>query len=50
MNQITLHGKLGKDPETSFTQDGKQVTKFSMATDNGKDSITKQGTKASEKE
>ena len=37
MNQIILHGLLGKDPETSFTQGGKQVTKFTMATDNGKD-------------
>ena len=37
MNQIVLHGLLGKDPETSFTKGGKQVTKFTMATDNGKD-------------
>jgi len=37
MNQIILHGRLGKDPETRFTADGKPVTKFTMATDNGKD-------------
>ena len=37
MNKIFLHGKLGKDPELSYTQNGDAVCKFSMATDNGKD-------------
>jgi len=37
MNQIMLHGRIGKDPEISYNQDGKPVTKFTMATDNGKD-------------
>lgn len=32
MNQITLTGNLGRDPEMSYTPAGKAVTKFSVAT------------------
>jgi len=31
MNNIVLTGNLGNDPETIFTQDGMQVTTFSIA-------------------
>lgn len=30
LNSITLAGRLGKDPETKFTQDGKAITNFSL--------------------
>ena len=32
MNFIQIAGRLGKDPETRFTADGKKVTSFSVAT------------------
>lgn len=35
LNQITLIGRLGKAPEMSYSQGGKAVTKFSVATDDG---------------
>lgn len=35
LNQITLIGRLGKPPEMRYSQDGKAITKFSMATDDG---------------
>lgn len=36
-NQWTGAGRLGKDPEMSYTPNGKAVTKFSIAVDQGKD-------------
>jgi single-strand DNA-binding protein len=36
-NQVTFIGRLGKDPEMSYTQTGKPVTRFSLAVDQGKD-------------
>jgi single-strand DNA-binding protein len=36
-NQVTFIGRLGKDPDMSYTPTGKPVTKFSMAVDQGKD-------------
>jgi single-strand DNA-binding protein len=36
-NQVTFIGRLGKDPEMSYTPTGKPVTKFSLAVDQGKD-------------
>lgn len=36
-NQVTFIGRLGKDPEMSYTPNGKAVTKFSIAVDQGKD-------------
>ena len=32
MNKAILIGKLGKDPETRYTQDGTMITSFSIAT------------------
>lgn len=32
--KVMLVGRLGQDPETSFLEDGTQVTNFSLATDN----------------
>ena len=32
VNSATLIGNLGKDPDSKFTQSGKQVVTFSMAT------------------
>lgn len=32
MNIVTIAGRLGKDPETRFTQGGQKVTSFSVAT------------------
>jgi single-strand DNA-binding protein len=32
MNQVTLLGRLGKDPEVAYTQGGTAVCKFSLAT------------------
>jgi single-strand DNA-binding protein len=32
--EITIIGRLGKDPESRFTPAGQQVTSFSVATDN----------------
>lgn len=31
MNQLTIIGRMGKDPEISSTQSGKQLAKFSVA-------------------
>jgi len=31
LNKIMLIGNLGRDPEMSYTQSGKAVTKFTMA-------------------
>ena len=31
MNKIILMGRLTKDPETRYTQDGKAVTRYSLA-------------------
>jgi single-strand DNA-binding protein len=36
-NQCQFIGRLGKDPEMSYTPTGKPVTKFSLAVDQGKD-------------
>jgi single-strand DNA-binding protein len=33
VNKVILIGRLGKDPESKFTQGGVQVTRFSLATD-----------------
>lgn len=30
MNNITIVGRLGKDPETTFSKDGKAICKFSV--------------------
>jgi single-strand DNA-binding protein len=35
VNKVMLIGRLGADPETRYTQDGKTVTKFRVATDSG---------------
>lgn len=37
MNTITVIGNVGKDPELRFTQGGKAVAKFTVATTRGKD-------------
>lgn len=36
-NQVTFIGRLGRDPEMSYTPTGKPVTKFSIAVDQGKE-------------
>ena len=36
-NEVHFIGRLGRDPEMSFTNGGKAVTKFSMAVNQGKD-------------
>lgn len=36
MNFIQIAGRLGKDPETRFTPDGKKVISFSLATNRKK--------------
>ena len=36
INKVTLLGRLGKDPETRYTADGKAITSFSLATSYGK--------------
>lgn len=30
MNNVTIVGRLGKDPETTFSKDGKAICKFSV--------------------
>jgi len=35
LNQITLIGRLGREPEMTYSQAGKAITKFSIATDDG---------------
>ena len=37
MNNMTIVGRLGRDPELRFTADGKPVANFSVATDYGRD-------------
>ena len=37
LNQCSFIGHLGKDPELTVTSDGKPITKFSLAVDQGKD-------------
>jgi single-strand DNA-binding protein len=41
MNQITVIGTLGKDPEMTYTEAGLAKTKFSVATNSGKDKAGK---------
>lgn len=36
-NQVQFIGRLGKDPELTVTPNGKPVSKFSLAVDQGKD-------------
>ena len=36
LNQCSFIGRLGKDPEMNYTPNGKAVTKFSIAIDQGK--------------
>lgn len=36
-NQITIHGKLGKEPNLRYTASQMAVVEFSVATTNGKD-------------
>jgi single-strand DNA-binding protein len=36
-NKVILEGHLGKDCDSRFTPEGKAVTKFSLAVNNGKD-------------
>jgi single-strand DNA-binding protein len=36
-NKVAFTGRLGKDPDMSFTPRGKAVTKFSLAVSQGKD-------------
>lgn len=35
LNLIVVIGRLGKDPEMTYSQGGKEITKFSVATDDG---------------
>ena len=37
MNNITIAGRVGKDPETRYLNDGSAVLSFSVADDQGKD-------------
>ena len=37
MNHLTIVGRVGRDPEIRFTNDGKAVATFSVATDYGRD-------------
>lgn len=37
VNQFIVAGRLGRDPEMTYTPSGKAVTKFSIAVDQGKD-------------
>src|SRR5438067_1957674 len=37
LNQCSFIGRLGKDPDMSYTPTGKALTKFSIAIDQGKD-------------
>ena len=40
LNQCSFIGRLGKDPEMSYTPNAKAVTKFSLAVDQGKNQDT----------
>ena len=43
LNRVTIVGRLGKDPDLSYTPSGQAVAKFSVATDEGyKDKSTGQ--------
>ena len=37
LNQCSFIGRLGKDPDLSYTPSGKPITKFSIAIDQGKE-------------
>lgn len=37
MNNVSLIGRLGRDPELKYTSGGKAITKFTLAVDAGKD-------------
>lgn len=37
LNQCSFIGRLGKDPELQVTSEGKSVTRFKLAVDQGKD-------------
>ena len=37
LNQYSAIGRLGRDPEMNYTPNGKAVTRFSLAIDQGKD-------------
>lgn len=37
MNNVSIIGRLGKDPELKHLQDGKAICSFSLALDEGKD-------------
>ncbi len=39
-NQCQFIGRLGKDPELTVTPEGKPISKFSLAVDQGKDKQT----------
>lgn len=36
-NQVTVIGRLGRDPDMNYTPNGKPTTKFSIAVDQGKE-------------
>ena len=47
INQVTLLGRVGKDPEIRYTNDNKAVAMFSIATNElGKDKTTWHNVKA----
>ena len=48
-NQVTVIGRLGRDPEMNYTQNGTAVTKFSIAVGQGKDSKDKNNPNAKER-
>ena len=51
INQVTLVGRVGKDPEIRYTQSEKAVAMFSIATNElGKDKTTWHNVKAWEKQ
>ena len=41
MNNISIVGRVGRDPELKWTKDQKPVVTFSVATDHGKDDFKK---------
>src|SRR5579864_8022458 len=40
LNQVMFIGRLGKDPDFQVTSNGKPISKFSLAVDQGKDKPT----------
>ena len=49
LNKVTLIGNLGKDPEIRYTQDGRPIARFSLATnEQWKDPSTGEMTKETE--